>query len=250
MKTPKQWWKNKVWNGCNLGEGVIDLKSAMTPEDVPPPFGWQNWAVPTINQNGPSCCGQAWANWMEMMVRRYIGMDALKEGEEIDGYAIWKRAREMFYNGSLAGGLSLNEGFEAMLDMGILPPGSMLVDIAPLTDAICLALQETPLVQGHIVHSGWYDPNPENGCIDHTGHPGPGDGGHATCLIGHTIQKGRIYFVSQNSWGKDYGMAGYFTMSEDEWFEGYIGQGPCTASMPDGWEKWDGWRKFVTMNAK
>ena len=45
-------------------------------------------------------------------------------------------------------------------------------------------------------------------------------------------------------------MTGATTMTEDEWFEGYIGQGPCTASLPDGWKTWDGWRKYVTTNAK
>jgi hypothetical protein len=147
---------------------------------------------------------------MEMMVRRYIGMDALKEGEEIDGYAIWQRAREIFYDGKMTGGQSLGQGFEAMLDLGILPPGSMLVDIAPLTDAICLALQETPLVQGHVLHSGWYEPNPENGCLDHSKRPKPDDGGHATVLMAITIKDANTYLVSQNSWGAHYGWKGYF----------------------------------------
>lgn len=246
------WWAGQRWDGClarpsNLHRAAGALRSA---GELPEAVGWQDYAVPTINQHGPSCCGQAWANWMEMMLRRGIGRDALKEGEQLDGYAIWKRGRELFNGGDLEGGLYLDQGFYAMLDLGIVPPESVLVEIDPDVLAITARLQLTPMVQGHIVAKGWYDPNPENGGLDESIPPRPGDGGHATCLMGFTPQDTQPFIVSQNSWGDDYGLHGYFTMSWNYWMRCYLGSGPCSADLPEGWKSWDGWRKYVTRDAQ
>lgn len=210
------------------------------------PLGWFDYAIPTINQHGPSCCGQAWANWFEMMLRKYVGTDCLAPGESIDGYAIWQEGCNIFNSGNMSGGLLLRQGFYAMRQMGILPPDAQLLSIDPTMEAINAQLKLTPLVQGHIVSEGWYDPNPENGCLDHTKLPKPGDGGHATCLMGQSVDDGIVFPISQNSWGTDYGWKGYFLMTADFWNACYLGDGPCTATMPKGWETWTGWKKFVT----
>jgi hypothetical protein len=254
IKTLKnQWWRDEVWNGCLARPANIRRLSAtnqIVPHNSQIPIGWFEWALPTINQNGPSCCGQAWANWLEMMLRRYVGQDCLAKGEQIDGYEIWKEGRRIYNNGDLTGGLFLEQGFMAMLRLGIIHPKSIPISIEPTMEAINAQLTMTPLVQGHVVAGGWYEPNPENGCLDHSKRPKPDDGGHATVLMAITIKDANTYLVSQNSWGAHYGWKGYFLMSADYWDQCYIGNGPFTALMPEGWESWDGWRKFVTRSAK
>lgn len=255
MKTQAktQWWRDVRWDGCLVRpSNVRRLASESLAEAAKnrEAVGWQEFAVPTINQHGPSCCGQAWANWFEMLIRREIGRDALKEGEQIDGYAIWRRARELFYGGNLGGGLFLAQGFAGAMELGILPPGTVLLDITPDLDCIITQLKETPLVQGHIVSDGWYEPNPENGCLDHSKLPKPGDGGHATCLMGADPEESDTFIVGQNTWGSDYAFHGYFVMDFKFWSSCYIGEGPFSARLPEGWTAWDGWRKYVTRNAQ
>ena len=248
----KQWWRDVRWDGCSIPLGNLQRCAVAAPEKIklPEPVGWHKYAVPSINQHGPSCCGQAWANWFEMMLRRYVGMAALQPGEQIDGYAIWKRAREMFYDGKLTGGLFLGQGFAAMVELGIVPPDTTIIDLYPHIAILIEALQSTPCVQGHIVSKGWYEPSPVNGCLDHSKLPEPRDGGHATCLMDPTRKEQWIFLASQNSWGPDYGLNGYFLMTYEYWSRCHIGEGPCTAKLPKGWEKWDGWKKHVTRNAQ
>lgn len=250
--TNNQWWKQARWDGCLARPSNIQRAAAAAPEKfvLPQPFAWYKFAIPTINQHGPSCCCQAWANVFEMSLRRYIGPDVLKDGEQIDGYAAWERARDMFYGGNKGGGLFLWQGFEAMLDLGIFPPGTQLVEIEPELEAICDQLQISPMVQGHIVTDGWYDTNPENGCLDHSKLPKPGDRGHATTLYDITVSNDTPFTIFQNSWGPDYGIAGSGVMSWDFWKQCYIGEGPCSPAFPSGWTSYDGWRKYVTRNAQ
>jgi hypothetical protein len=261
------WWRHVEWTGClprrrhapriaALRRNTRRPMPQAAPEIHAPPmespaalaYNWSQHAVPTINQHGPSCAGQAWANWLELMIRRHLGQDALKPGEQIDGYAIWKRGRELFDNGSLVGGLTLFEAFHAARDLGILPPDSIMVDIEPTQDAMAQALANTPLVQGHRVSDGWYETNPENGCLDHSKLPKPGDGGHATLLLSPVVQGDKLFWLSQNSWGPDYGYHGYFLMSNAMWQACYLGDGPATATLPVPLTAWDGWRKYVTTN--
>jgi Papain family cysteine protease len=246
-----QWWRDVKWDGCLAWPSNLQkLAAAESPGKLPADVGWYDYSVPTINQLGPSCCGQAWANWMEMMLRRYVGKDCLQPGEEIDGRAIWAKGRELFYGGAQTGGLYLGQGFAAMIALGMIPPKSQLLDVDPSIDAMAAQLQKTPMVQGHVVCEGWYHPNPENGCLDHSTRPGPGDGGHATCLMGLSVKNNTVFWVAQNSWGTDYGWKGYFLMTDSMWKTGYLGEGPCTAALPDGWEQFDGWKQYVTRNAQ
>jgi hypothetical protein len=208
------------------------------------PFAWYQWAIPTINQHGPSCVGQAWANWLEMMIRRYVSRTAFAPGEQIDGHAVWKRGRERFY-GNYNGGMQLPYGFEAMMDLGILPPGTLLISVNKNWNTVCKQLELTPMVQGHHIHPGWFRADHTSGLIDHEPIPSNADGYHATLLIGTGLNEGRKYRVGQNSWGAGYAKDGYFVMTEEEWFEGVMTDGPYTAQLPNGWESWQGWKDHV-----
>jgi hypothetical protein len=189
--------------------------------------------------------GQAWANWLELMLRRYVGSRIFVAPQQISGEMIWKKARQMFYKGDLTGGLELPEGFEAMKELGFIPDDSMLMNIKPDWNSVGFALLSTPIVQAHHIHSGWANPDPVNGCIDHSGHPTTSDGYHATLRVGQIKQEGTPFYVSQNSWGMDWGWKGLFCMTSTEDAEGLMPDALYTANMPSGWTSWEGWKKGV-----
>ena len=232
------------WRGClpSYCESGI-MRSALS-EDAKP-FAWYPWALPTINQVGPSCVGQAWANWLELMLRRYVSRTIFAPGEQIDGHAVWVRGRELFYSGRLTGGMQLPQGFAAMMDLGILPPESLLVAVNKNWNSVCRQLAISPMVQGHHIHPGWFRADRVSGLIDHEPIPAQADGYHATLLMGTGMHGDRRFRVGQNSWGCDFANNGYFVMTDEEWFEGVMADGPYTVQLPEGWEKWQGWKEHV-----
>ena len=218
---------------------------ASEPPYPAPIFCWFPWCLPTYNQQGPSCVGQAWANWLELMLRRYAAKDPFRPGEQISGERIWKRAREMFYGGNMEDGIELPQGFAAMVDLGLVPPEAQLLAIDPDWESVGFALGSTPLVQGHHVHKGWDNPDPESGCIDHSSFPTAADGYHATLRIGRLVQENIRFYISMNSWGQTWGWHGLYLMTEAEDAEGRMEDGPYTANLPAGWTSWEGWKKGV-----
>jgi hypothetical protein len=207
-------------------------------------FEWYDFAVPTYNQEYPSCVGHATANWIELMLRRFVGKDVLAAGEQVDGDAIWRRGREMFWNGTLDGGLLMDQGFAAAIDLGILPAKSQVLKVAANLGVVSQQLAKTPVLQGTAVHRGWSDPDPESGEISFD-LPNP-NAGHATCIVALVDQKGgnQIGSAFQNSWGKDWGRFGYGILREDQWLQCLLDD-PVTCLLPDGWTSFDGWRRFV-----
>lgn len=240
------------WQGAiDINAGLLDLPAGIEDADGPqmaPVALWFDFVIPTYNQYGPSCVGESWANWTEAMARRWIGPDAIPDGMQIDGTAIWKRGREMFWGGNMSGGLYLPQGFKAAQDLGIIPPDATLVEVGKDWNSINLALLASPLVQGHRIHKGWFRADRESGCIDHE--PAPDNSGaHATLLIGTGIQPDRAgnptrWRFLQNSWGARVGRYGFFTMTEAEWFEGIMTAGPFTAEIKD-FRAWTGWKKYL-----
>jgi hypothetical protein len=230
------------WCGClPSGNRPAPALQASASDDAPL-YSWLDYALPTYNQAGPSCVGQAWANWLELMLRRYVSRTVLKPGEQLSGEQIWKRGRELYHGGDLRGGLKIPQGFVALRDLGFIPPDSRLIEIAPDWSSVGAALYATPLVQGHHVHAGWQTPAPQSGCLDHQPAPTRADGYHATLRIGRLVQDRTRFYLSQNSWGPSWGWHGCFLMTEAEDQEGRMQDGPYTIALPAGWEAWQGWK--------
>lgn len=236
------------WVGCKapeyaLGRATIAAAANTMSDGYIRQHNWDHYYIPTYNQSWPSCVGEASANWLEMMIRRYVGRDAIPFNHQIFGEAIWRRARDMFWGGTYDDGLFLDQGFLAMIDMGMVPHGSFVVRVAPTNYAISVALDKTPLLQAHNVFDGWFYPKP-NGQVNEGGVVKNFSGGHATCLFEQLWQNGAGYKMTQNSWGKDYGYNGSFIMSDVTWAKTLL-DGPIYLQLPEGWERFEGWKQYV-----
>jgi len=242
MSPRKSKFNPRLWTGAiaDHTKSPALIASAGIPDA--PLLCWFRQCLPTYNQNGPSCVGHAWANWLELMLRRYSETEPFQPGEQISGEHIWLRGRDMFYT-NRKGGLTIRQGFEAMRNLGYIPPEATLLAVLPNWICVGYALQSTPLVQAHNVHPGWDQPDPASGCIDHSYTPTVADGYHATLRIGRLVQNGKRFYVGQNSWGPNWGWHGLFVMTESEDAEGIMTDGPYTANLPSGWTAWEDWRK-------
>ena len=218
--------------------------AALGATPVSPYSAWTKYAIPTYSQRYDDCAGHATANWIEMMIRRHVGRDALKAGDQIDGEAIWRRARKMFWPKEPVegGGLLLEQGFHAAIAMGILPPdtGVMLVNMD--LGMVSRMLRTEPVLQGTAVSKGWNMPNPENGQIPFD-LPNP-RAGHATVIVGVLMQQDEPYVLLQNSWGAKWGMGGYGLLRGDQWEQSLISP-LCVCKLPDSFADWTGWRDWV-----
>ena len=203
-----------------------------------PPRSWYKTAHICDSQGrAPACVGFSVANVLEHLLGR-----RLPKNKQLDGIAIWKRAREMFWHGKMDGGLFAHQAIDACKDLGILPPESQYRVIRGW-GAINAALMKAPLLQAHHVHNGWNKASMITGCIDHSFAPTRSDGWHETVLIGMEVKENQLYLHSQNSWGKRWGKYGFFVMSANEYLEGKAETG--TIDLPRDWEQRSNWRKFI-----
>jgi hypothetical protein len=201
------------WNGCTRGNRPPVRFGESNREDVPL-RNWISRCVPSYNQRGDSCVGEGWANLLEAILREYVDPDAIPNGYQLDGYKIYWKAKQMFYNGCLAGGLLIPEGFEAMKELGWIPRDSILVTVPQDWISQGEALLIAPLVVGHIVHAGWFRPSRTSGCLDHDYPANSMGGGHCTCRVGRHIQTDHKFYSGLNSWGQYYAWNGVFMMDE------------------------------------
>jgi hypothetical protein len=198
---------------------------------------WFEWIVPTCIQNGNTCGGECWANWLEPMIRRYVGLKAIPAGMQLNGYAVWFEAKQLFYNKCLAGGITLAEGFVAMKSLGWIPEDTELVTVKEDIDSINVALEMTPVVHAGVVTEGWFWANPKNGCIeDDFRYARGGTMGHAFVIVGVLRKNGKRFVTIDPSWGERYGWYGLATMSELMLNAITLLGGPCTATIEGGWE--------------
>ena len=232
------------WNGClpspRLGAGREILSER---PDVPL-NNWIHDCIPTYSQTTDDCVGHGWANWLEIILRHYIGHGAIPNGYQLDGYRIWWKAKQMFNNGCLAGGLLIPQGFEAIKALGWIPKDSMLVEIGRDWVSQGEALLETPLVVGHAIYAGWFSPSPVNGCLDNVYKESARGGGHCTCRVGRFIQNGMKFYADQNSWGQYYAWNGIYLIEEEMSADTSL-DCPHTISIPGGFARLldhEGWK--------
>jgi hypothetical protein len=233
----------EYWNGC-LPSMKMSLRSGNPDRPDAPLKQYIGDCVPTYNQRGESCVGEGWANWLEIVLRHYLGHAVIPKGHQLDGYKVWWQAKQMFNGGCLAGGLLIPQGFEAMKALGWIPRDSMLVQIGRDWVSQGEALMETPLVVGHMIYDGWFNPNPVNGCLDNVYSAKGKGGGHLTCRVGRFIQKNMKFYADQNSWGQYYAWNGIYLIEEETSHDTML-DFPHTIAIPGGFARLrdlEGWK--------
>ena len=207
--------------------------------------GWSEFADPSDDQGQESSCvGRAWAHWLECMLRRYVAQSAIPFGQNLDARKIWARGREMFWGGDLTGGLFVHQGLLAMIDLGIVPDGSIAMRVTEETMSASQVLLSTPVVWAHNVSAAWYTPDPVSGCID-PGVAPDGIGAHCTCYLERLVQKGIGFCLFENSWGGGWGWHGLGVMLEEDAIDYRLANSFYTARLPDNWATWRGWEKYL-----
>lgn len=210
---------------------------------VQPYSAWAKVAIPTYSQRYDDCDGHATANWVEMMLRRHVGRSVFADGEQINGEAIWRHARKMFFPNEPVegGGLYLEHGFLAAIDMGILPPDSGVTTVHLDIGMVSRMLRTEPVLQGNAVHNGWSRAK-SNGQIP-LDLPNP-KAGHATVIVGVLKQGDHYYVMFQNSWGATWGYGGFGLLRDDQWEQCLLGP-VAVCKLPDNWTEWKGWMDYV-----
>jgi hypothetical protein len=207
---------------------------------------WLMHSIPVDSQGDTNACvGYTTANWIEAMLRKTHGRDVLKPGQQIDGEAIWRRGREMFWpkESVESGGLWLWQGFEAAIDMGVLPPATATKEIKSLKfEVLSEEMAKYPLAMAQATHNGWNFPQRESGFIKRM--KGDPAAGHAVLMVAMLKQGGKPYAMLQNSWGLDWGWHGCGILSESHWQLNALTV-CCTAELPPMWRAWGGWRRFI-----
>lgn len=228
----------------NINYGVSEIDTATS---VAPCSPWYSLTIPTYNQRFSSCVGESTANWIEPLIRKHIDRNYFAPDEQIDGEIIWRRGRELFWKGEPVekGGLMMDQGFLAAIDLGLLPAGTALTFLEATPESIAAQLQETPILHGCCVSEAWRDPNHDSGEIRSIlPHP---FARHATCIVAIAVQNGLWYVVFQNSWGNTWGRFGYGMLYGEYWRKQCLCDKPVTVRLPDGWKDHvaDSARKFI-----
>lgn len=243
VSTDPAYWRGVIPVPVSGLPGAGDLVKAKEPVDDY--NDWFRHCQPALNQSGESCVGWGWTHWLAAMIRRYVDPAAFLGGWQLDGQAVWRRGREMFWNGTFDAGLYLPQGFAALKDLQMVPSESEIIRVATDWDSVGLALLDTPIVQAHAIHAGWFKARTDNGCLDHEPAASEANGCHCTLRIARVRQDLRKFYSFQNSWGAEWGFGGYGLMTVAEDAEGIMSPGLYTARLPERWKSCDGWKALM-----
>lgn len=233
--------RQSFWAAATPPDPIVTPACA---ETTPVATSWFKYCIPAQRQEGNSCVGQGWANWLELMVRRYVSMDAIPKGKQIDGQKIYDTVCEMFWPSKHRGGTFVHQGFYALLSLGWIPENAT-VSLVNISDEnqVAATLQATPIVTGHEITEAWFDPRHENGFFEPRIGVLTTKGGHCTITVGWLRQGEDVFLPILNSWGKSWGYYGLGLMHRDSWMRGQAGFGAAvTADLPTLFQGFEGWK--------
>ena len=108
------------------------------------------------------------------------------------------------------GGLTMQQGIDAVIDLGLYPPDTACERIDPLALSLLGALEYSPVVQGTWTWPGWRRPHELSGYVGRMTGFG---GGHATLVCAIDSNSGYWTPVFLNSWGPAWGRYGFGTLT-------------------------------------
>lgn len=184
-------------------------------------WGYTN---PVTAQAGPTCAGHAFANLVEVCLRRDMPPEKLRLGIgrklgtyywQIDGARVHRKAREAWYGGDLSGGLRMREVARLPELTGLLGPGVKVITIQSVeTEKFEAAFHKSPVLLGLFTAPTWRNPDPKTAWI----RPAIPNlfGGHLVMAVSVLHQKPKDsddrvdkFVCFLNSWGPQWGRYGY-----------------------------------------
>jgi hypothetical protein len=176
------------------------------------PIEYYERASPTDTQTLSSCESNATCNLIEAWINYHHHYRV-----NLDYNRLYQVARDMFWKPTDPGGLLLGQSVSAAMEVGLLPPDT-LVERIPIDESeIYMALSRGPLVIGQQVSEGWRLSNLSDYGAIAEDLPLIPNAGHATALFGFNIHHSVKFHIILNSWGPKYGgskgMGGFLAMS-------------------------------------
>ena len=251
-----------AWRGINARNpvtGGFPMRNAMALVDDPSRLhttGRERYAIPTYNQVGSTCGGEGSCNALETAWRAALGDTIVRQvvthvlGEpqewQFDGYKAYMLARRRFYDDQdVNAGLYINEAWQALIDEGILPPGSRIDVLPDDWDAINHSLAHgKPTICAIAVDEGDLNANGENGQIDEETVTEGWLAGHCEAVLNLLVQTGTLFVQDQGSWGREYAWHGLILRSAKRVQLAMVDHFH-TLELPEGWERWEGLHELI-----
>ena len=173
-----------------------------------PNISWLRRVRPGDNQGRSSACTCfALANWLEVM-------DGVNISDEA-AVKVWDTKRRAL--GRLPdAGLTVPEAFDSAIDAGWFRPTDRIVAKRNVSDI----LVRQPVISVFEITKGWYNPKPENGCLDHSDEANAeAEGYHCVLLPGILVDLNGVtlpdgpWVTIEQSWGPAHGYHGLVTLN-------------------------------------
>jgi hypothetical protein len=236
---------NQVSNLSSLYFGLKEPLEKITLESSIPmfssyhPIEYYHRVSPADQQTLQSCESNSFCGVIESWINYYH-----KCKVQLDYNLIYHKAREKFWNDDDSGGLILGQSASVALDLGLLPPDTIIERIPLNLDQIYLALGRGPLQVGYNISDGWRLDNLSKGGAINEDFPLQRNAGHAVALMGLAIQSQIPHHIVLNSWGSYGSMNGFLAMTADYSVNSMLDR-PISIIPGKMFADFGGWKKFV-----
>lgn len=182
------------------------MRLAMPVEEPLPNYRYWSPMSPVLNQQGGVCVGAGWSGWMRCMPTRTL--------DGPDMYEIYRQAvlLDEWTDNDRDGetrefGTSVRAGAQVLQRQGRIGEYVWAFDVETIVRWL---LTKGPVVIG----TNWYTGMLEVGAQGLVHARGSVEGGHCTYLLGANRKSERVR--GMNSWSKDWGRGGRFSLSFDD----------------------------------
>jgi len=176
--------------------------------------GWSNYVLPPTSQYKlglcvcvASCCA------LEMKIRRDMGAEYLPYPMQLDPRPLFKHARAKHWPDEPwdEGGLLLDQGYDAMMDLRWIPKDTEIARISTMHFA-GMWMEDFPGIMGLGITDGWMQDrvSQRTGQIDESMSPAQSLAGHALTMVSFIEMVQQQFLLFANSgWKETWGNNGY-----------------------------------------